>query len=133
MEMSFLKALCFLFLTAVVFAFVMRLLFLGTSGNEDASETAFGSACIFFILAMLVGLFKLFSSKCPKCKKYFCYGEYKHEDLSRDVVSKKVKDNELGGTKLEHYAVGKRKYYYKCNKCGYESTSIKDYKDKIDV
>lgn len=129
--MSFLKALCILFLAAVVVAFVMGLLF-STSGNEDALETAFGLACIFFILTMLGGLFKLFSSKCPKCKKYLCFGEYKTEDLSRDVVSKRVKDNELG-TKLEHYAVGKRKYYYECSNCGHESTSIKDYKDKIDV
>lgn len=129
--MSFLKALCIAFLAAVVTAFVMGLLF-STSDKEDALETAFGLACIFFILAMLGGLFKIFSSKCPECKKYLCYGEYKHEDLSRDVVSKKVKDKELG-TKLEHYAVGKRKHYYKCNECGYESTSIKDYKDKINV
>lgn len=127
--MSFFKALCLWFLSAAfVNGFAGLLYFM----YSDDSETAFGAACMLFIISILYGLYKILTTKCPNCKKYLCFEKYKHEDLSRDVISKKVKDKELG-TKLEHYAVGKRKHYYRCNECGYESTSIKDYKDKINV
>lgn len=131
--MSFFKHLRLCLLSVVVVAFVVGPLFSATSGDKGTSEDTSGIGFYVLIAVILYGLYVILSAMCPKCKKYFCYGEYKHEDLSRDVVSKKVKDNELGGTKLEHYAIGKRKHYYRCDKCGYESTSIKDYKDKINV
>lgn len=134
MEMSFTEAFRSRVLWAIGIAFVVGLLVFVCSDDEEAA--AFNALVAFFLgffIVVLIILFAILSTKCPKCKKYLCFVEYKTEDLSRDVVSKKVKDNELGGTKLEHYAVGKRKHYYRCNKCGYESTSIEDYKDKINV
>ncbi|ETD23260.1 hypothetical protein [Helicobacter macacae] len=131
--MSFSEAFRSRVFLAIGIAFVVGLLVFVCSDDEEAA--AFNALVAFFLgffIAVLILLFAILSTKCPKCKKYLCFKEYKHEDLSRDVVSKKVKDNELG-TKLEHYAVGKRKHYYECDKCGYESTSIRDYKDKIDV
>ena len=129
--MSFLQAVRSYALVSIAFAFVFGL-FAFFVTEKDSLEGAFIIAFLTFIGVFLFHLFNIFDAKCPKCKKYECFSTYKSEDLSRDVVSKRVKDKELG-TKLEHYAVGKRKHYYRCNKCGYESTSIKDYKDKIDV
>lgn len=127
--MSFLRAFCYsILIMPAVLALLMGLL--GYAGGDiDGAKALF---CFSYIVGLLVGFYYLLAKKCPECKKYGCFWEYGREDLSREVVSKKVKDKELG-TKLGHYAVGKRKHYYKCNKCGYESTSIKDYKDKIDV
>lgn len=130
--MSFLEALRGYVLVSIVCALVSWLFVAFVSGGENL-EAAFIVAFFVFIVAFLLCLFNIYNAKCPKCKKYECFTTHKTEVLSRDVISKKVKDNELGGTKLEHYAVGKRKHYYKCNECGYESTSIKDYKDKINV
>lgn len=127
--MSFFKSFLVCFLIGVVITFLFGLLVYSASDEETP---VFGIAFVSFIVGVFIGLFYTLTTKCPKCKKYLCFQKQGHEDLSRDVVSKKVKDKELG-TKLEHYAVGKRKYYYKCNSCGHESTSIKDYKDKIDV
>lgn len=130
--MSFFKYFRLCLLSVVVVAFVVGPLFSATSGDKETSENTSGIGFYVLIAVILFGLVKIWSSRCPKCKKYFCFYEYKHEYLSRDVVSKKVKDDKLG-TNLEHYAVGKRKHYEKCDKCGYESTYISDYKDKIDV
>lgn len=132
--MSFSEAFRSRVLLAIGIAFVVGLLTFGISDDEKVWNALVAFFLAFFISVLII-LFVILSSKCPKCGKYLCFGEYKHEDLSRDVVSKKVKDNELGGTKLEHYAIGKRKHYYRCSNilCRYESTSIKDYKDKIDV
>lgn len=131
MEMSFSEALRRYVLLSIAIALIFGLFVAFISGGENL-EAAFIVAFFVFIVVFLFSLLNISNAKCPKCKKYECFTAHKTEDLSRDVVSKRVKDNELG-TKLEHYAVGKRKHYYKCNKCGYESTSIKDYKDKIDV
>ena len=132
--MSFSDAVRSRVLWLIGIAFVVGLLTFMISDDEKVWNALVAFFCAF-LFSFLFLLFALPSTKCPKCRKYLCFYEYKHEDLSRDVVSKKVKDNELGGTKLEHYAVGKRKHYYRCDNilCRYESTSIKDYKDKIDV
>lgn len=130
--MSFTEAFRSRVLWAIGIAFVVGLLVFVCSDDEAAAFNALVAFFLGFFIVVLIILFAILSTKCPKCKKYLCFYEYKTEVLSRDVVSKRVKDKELG-TKLEHYAVGKRKYYYKCDSCGHESTSIKDYKDKIDV
>lgn len=129
--MSFSEAFRRGVLWAIGIAFVVGLLTFVISDDEEVWNALVAFFLGFFIV-VLIFLFSILSTKCPKCKKYECFTTHKTEDLSRDVVSKRVKDKELG-TQLEHYAVGKRKHYYKCNKCGYKSTSIKDYKDKINV
>lgn len=135
--MSFSEAFRKVFFRACLLSFFVVFftwLVLSYSSDEELSTLGFGAAFVVFVVGVFIcGFFMARNKYCPNCKKYLCFEEYECEVLSRDVVSKKVKDNELGGTKLEYYAIGKRKHYYKCNCCGYESTSIKDYKDKIDV
>lgn len=132
--MSFSEAFRSRVLWAIGIAFVVGLLTFVISDDEEVWNALVAFFLGFFIVVLII-LFAILSTKCPKCKKYLCFEEYKTEVLSRDVISKKVKDNELGGTKLEYYAVGKKKHYYRCNSiiCRHESTSISNYKEKIDV
>lgn len=98
--------------------------------GEKAGEIA---CYIFTLFVYGVYNYHKYSSLCPRCKE-FCYHNIKSEDLSRDVISeiKYEKDNKgIERQKIYNYTVGKRKYYYKCKNCSYESTRVGEYKDQI--
>lgn len=134
--MSFSEAFREVFFRACLQSFLFAIfawLFATYSGDEELSAMAFGIAFFVFVVGVFIcGSILATKDYCPKCKKYLCFKEYEREVLSRDVLQKYERDSK-GYTQIAHYAVGKRKHYYKCNSCGHESTSIKDYKEKIDV
>lgn len=98
----------------------------------DHNFLAFTYAVLPYML--YVGL--KFSTFCPKCEKFLCFKKIRQETLSRDVIQeiKYEKDgNGIERQKIYHYAVGKRRHYYKCKRllCGHEGTKLSTYKEQI--
>ena len=105
-------------------------LIFGLAISMDTNFFAFGYA----VGAYLFYVSLKFSTFCPKCEKFLCFKKIGSETLSRDVIQeiKYEKDgNGIERQKIYHYAVGERKHYYKCSKCGYKDTRIGKYKEQI--
>lgn len=73
-------------------------------------------------------------SRCKKCGAVLSTHLIGENTLTQNVVTEKEYYKDSNGyekSRFKNYHVGEREYFYRCNRCGYETTVVAKYKELI--